>query len=101
MGGLLLAVPAGAAPAPVEAPPGTGAAAAGQAAVQPAEKPLAVTVRSAALSGVLAQASQASGVTMTATGPAADQRVTLHAGRATAGELREALRALLRLRVSQ
>lgn len=100
--GLLLAGPLAAAPADAPPSPSTPAARGeARAEVPPLEKPLAISVRSAALSDVLRHASQASGVTMTATGPAADQRVTLHAGRATAGELQAALRALLRLRTSR
>jgi hypothetical protein len=97
--GLLLAAPLAAAPA--EAPPAPASPAEARAQAEPLAKPLAITVRSAPLSDVLARASRASGVMMTATGPAADQRVTLHAGRATAGELQAALRSLLRLRTSR
>lgn len=65
------------------------------------EKALAIDVRSAPLADVLARAAEASGVRMTAAPPAGDQRVTVHAARATVGELQSALRDLLRLRVSR
>jgi len=78
------------------------AAAAGVAVNAPRrEQVIAVDVRSAPLADVLARASGATGVPMAAAGAAGDQRVTLHAGHVTAGELQEALRDLLRLRVSE
>ncbi len=67
----------------------------------PPEKAIAVDVRSAPLGEVLDRASAAAGARLSATGPAGDQRVTLYAARTTAGELRDALRDLLRLRVTR
>src|SRR5438552_3522437 len=82
--------------------PVPGAAASGAAAKMPRrEKAIAVDVRSAPLADVLSRASEATGVKMGAAGAVGDQRVTLHAGRTTAGDLRQALRDLLRLRVSE
>jgi hypothetical protein len=74
------------------------AATGGESPGPPREKAIAVDVRSAALADVLTRASEATGVKMTAGGAAGDQRVTLHAGRTTAGELRQALQDLLRLK---
>jgi hypothetical protein len=92
---LALSLPAG-------ARPGWAAAATGAAAKMPRrEKAIAVDVRGAPLADVLSRASEATGVKMGAAGAVGDQRVTLHAGRTTAGELQQALRDLLRLRVSE
>ena len=92
--GLLLSLPASAAPA---AP----AADAGRERPAPQERAIAITVRSAALAEVLTRAAAATKVSLTAAAPAGDQRITLHAGRVTVGELQGALRDLLRLRVSR
>src|SRR5258708_5015506 len=83
-------------------PAGAWAAVAGAAAPAPRlAKAIAVDVRSAPLAEVLRRASEATGVPMGAAGAVGDQRVTLHAGRTTVGELQQALRDLLRLRVSE
>lgn len=58
-------------------------------------------VRRAPLADVLARTAAATGVRMAVAGAAGDQRVTLHAGRTTVGELQQAVQDLLRLRKSE
>src|SRR5262245_10725628 len=87
--------------APASGAPATAGTPVAKQAAGPVEKAFAVGVRSAPLSEVLARVAGASGVRLSATGPAADQRVTLAAPRATVSELQGALSELLRLRVSR
>jgi hypothetical protein len=105
---IALAAPVAAQTAPEAPAPAAAAVPRQEEAVPPAPaedarlgKALAVQVRSAPLADVLAHASAAGGVSMAASGPAGDQRITLHAARTTVGELQGALRDLLRLRVSR